>query len=358
MSLDCLNTLVGLSQIDCECPNLTANRPVTFNQSVSGLFVDDAEFGVSMQPALLASATCDEAKKPWDLLQRSLTGAIVDFKSDLTAQILNHAKETGKKIGGFSGLVGRSNSYIPAVNNSTDLVRQIRPKYFQSGKINLKGASLGSDSTGTIDIIISSNDGSFQTVTKTVNIEAGKFAYTEFDSPVTLPMSSKTVTDLHYNIRITPGAVKLFNTDIWCCSAPDYLKYFSVAGYGTNSFDESLKATNGLAGHGMILDLDVSCSDLDWLCSMASLSGYDLKFIIARCIQYKAAIRALSEILRTDKVNYFTLLTEKTAPKEILRLKKEYINDVRWIAQNVPDNQKDCWECHENESIFIESISY
>jgi hypothetical protein len=62
----------------------------------------------------------------------------------------------------------------------------------------------------------------------------------------------------------------------------------------------------------------------------------------------KAAAKAISMVLESGKVNYYTLLEDETLSAKRLKLNEMYQQNMVWIANNLPGNVSGCWGCNKN----------
>jgi len=91
----------------------------------------------------------------------------------------------------------------------------------------------------------------------------------------------------------------------------------------------------------------LTCDETDWLCRIENAGGYSVQAVVGAALTMRAASRVISRVLHTDRINYFT-----TKPKEDLYgrrryLNAEYINNVQFLAENLPPDIVACFDCKD-----------
>lgn len=342
MSLSCLDSLVGLSSRDCNCTS--GSRPSGYDTSDSGYYLDDREYGFPVQDALLATVDCGE-DSIWDMLDTARTQAIRDFKSDMQ-QALTETRDNN--IVSWRGTIAKAES-TGYNNTSTGTAGiQLRPKFrLKDASFVVKAIWVGLNTTKSLTLNFTSNDGSFSDTTRTVSATAGQWVRNALDTTVSLPLYSIARTDVKYNIHYDLGGAKPYNNRMWCCSPPQWLKHLDAGGIITASLDnDTLYGSN--YGYGLAIEGYFTCEKLDWICDVSEMNGLDFRDLVARCIQFKGAVKLMSMVLESGKVNYYTLLDGEGLERRRAKLQKMYGEYIMWVAQNMPANVTSCWGCEKN----------
>lgn len=342
MSLSCLDTLVGLSSRDCNCTS--GSRPSGYSTSDSGYYLDDREYGFPVQDALLATQDCGE-NSIWDMLATARTQAIRDVKVDMQ-QALTENRDSN--IINWRGTIAKAES--TAYNNTTAGTAgiQIVPRYrLKDASFIIKAVWVGLDTTKSFTLNFTSNDVAFSGTTRTVNATAGQWVRNPFDTAVTLPMYSIARTDVKYNIHYDLDGAKSYNNRMYCCRTPQWMKHIEAFGILDSSFANNTLYSSGYA-YGLALEGYFTCNKLDWICDVEEMNGLDFRDLMARCIQYKGAVKLMSMVMEYGKVNYYTLLDAEGLERRRARLQKLYMENLMWVAQNLPANVSSCWGCEKN----------
>lgn len=343
MALDCLDTLVGLADRDCPC--VSGSRPSGWNDSTTGRYLDDWEYGFPINASMYANTGCGE-DSVWDALADARTKGIRDVKQDLQ-QALRATRED--RIHNWNGLVGKAESGSNYSSTRTNVGLQLRPVYrLRDAYFNVTAIHLGYTAAETVSVTISSNDSTFTDVSEDIVVASdGWTRHTLSGSGVALPLYSISVSDLRYNVSYQPGAGVPKVNKIWCCARPPWLDHMDVFGFEADTLSDTIDAKSNY-GYGIALEGYLSCNRLDWICNLQEMNGLDFRDLIGRCIQVKAAIKLYTRLIEGDKVNRFTAMDVEQAAHKRASLAELYHNDINWIAQNLPVNLSACWGCDKH----------
>jgi len=123
----------------------------------------------------------------------------------------------------------------------------------------------------------------------------------------------------------------------------------AVHGYQSDSVDPDDIDTGTNRGYGLALEGYFTCSEVEWLCRLDEIGGYNTQQVVGRAIQHKAAAQVISDILQTNKINRYTLKPKEELWGRRQYLNGEYANAVNFIAQNLPAEAMDCLECKSSQ---------
>lgn len=349
MALDCLTGLVGLSDRDCPC--FTTDRPATYNASETGYYITDPEYGFPLLEGAFAGANCDEGSV-WDMLDKARTKASRDFEDDLRAALYT---ERQTRFSVFSGLIGKDISSSTRTLTGTYQGVLITPKCVKGGVLKVIKIGLDIDTSTTVTVkIYSSKDTSSPIVSMPCTTVANKLTFTTLPIPVELPLYDELTSELRYYVVYESPTFKPRNNKLTCCGRkPGWMQYMNVAGYNA---DTLLGETGDTFSNGIVLQAHLSCDQVGWVCDMDEVEGYNVKSVIGRAIQMKAAIKIISSVLRSANINIFTMSNRESLYGQKKSLQKAYENQILWMAQNIPASVSDCFQCDKNirrKSILI-----
>lgn len=340
---DCLLTLVGLSQDDCAC--FETGRPVDYNTSGSGYFVTDADYGFPMLEALDQSGDCSGIGV-WDILTSARDQAILQFRADFTAKI---REKYNRRVRTWKGTIGKLSHRSSVTGLSNFAGHVYRPQPIRDGKLVLTGAWLGLTTTeASVTLNISSNDPTFTPVTRTLTTTANTFKQTTFAAgqEVDLPFFSDKVDELEYYIYYDTSGLTPLQSNFYCCGGPkEYSKHLRYGGFTVDTVDDDNVGLGANATYGLALDGYFACNELDWLCDLDALAGYEVASVIARAIQSNAAAIAASEVVNSSRINRYTTWSNDTIAARYTGLKENYENNLTWLVENFPQEASDCFEC-------------
>lgn len=345
MALDCLNTLIGLTDKDCSC--YATDRPLDYNTSTSGFFLTDPEYGFPVQQAVFENTPCEDGF--WDAMSDARTKAIQSFKTDLRSTLSGLRTKTFPSWEGYIGKI-KFNGYN---NNALDTAGvQLRPIRRKHGFLVVNKIYLGIDTSQDVTVTVKSTDPSFTEVSYVISTTADTFTEYEIPGGLRLPMYRKGLDELHYFFEFERSGAKPLNNELWCCGSTPWMQYVKAGGYqltqaDISSFDR-YAFYSGQYANGLALDANFECDDLDWLCDLESVNGYDLQEIAARCIQFKGAINLIAYVLDSGKVNTYSILEAERLSAKAAHLNKMYQTNIHWIAQNMPAEITGCWGCRKD----------
>ncbi len=345
MALDCLAGLVGLANRECPC--LSGGRPSGWNDSESGYYLDDREYGFPVQSSLYANLDCGEATI-WDTLAEARSQGIRDVKSDLQ-QALETVRES--RVINWRGLVGKAEGTGSNVATSAYAGIQLRPRLrMMDAVFVLQAVYININATKSVAVTVSSNDSTFTPASESASVTANAWSRHEFSSPISLPLYSIGKTDLRYNIAFQPDGATVKQNRLFCCGKQPWMQHLDAGGFDLASLpdNEEVLYTNTTLP-GLALEGYFSCNKLDWICSLEEMNGLAMRDLIARLIQWKSAIHLITGILRSGNVSRATLLDQEGLYRQRSFLAKKYENAVLWIAQNMPGGVTSCWGCEKAE---------
>ena len=346
MALDCLDTLVGLTDKDCDC--FTTDRPVNYNTSDSGFYLTDPEYGFPTQQAVFENTPCEDGF--WDAMTDARTKAIQSFKTDLRSELSRIREKTFPVWEGYIGKIKWNTYNRNALDTAGVQLRPIRRKH---GFIQVNKIFVGLDTSQDITLTVKSTDPSFVEQSYTITATADTFVEHEIVGGLRLPMYRKGLDELHYFFEFERDGAQALNNELWCCGGRQWMQYVKAGGYQFNQSDISRFDRYGLYNNqyanGLALDVQFECDDLDWLCDLTSVNGYDLRDVTARCIQFKAAINLIAYVLDSGKVNRYSVLESDRLTAKAGHLNEMYQDNIYWLVQNLPASITGCWGCKKHE---------
>lgn len=344
MALECLETLVGLAPTAPTC--FVDPQPDGFDTSTSGYYILDPELGGNIINACNVEG--------WAVLARSRAKGILQFKTDLSAAL---RERFGSAISPFSGKVGELKSTGTKSVTKDYAGHRIRiRKQIKGGKIILKTAFLGVNTSGTYAVTVTSNDPLYTSPTA-VNVSATANTFGTTGTTlglIELPMWSDSCPYdyLEYYISYPLASATPLNNKISCgCGGNTEIwkKHLDISGFESDS-QTPITGNFTSAAFGLVLDLYLSCGELDWICELAETGGDYMLRVIARTLQFAQEIPMIDELVMTYKVNVCTHYNEAEFMARRNYLIKSYANNIAFIAANVPDGATGCFACHPKKA--------
>ncbi len=339
---ECLDGLVGLTDIECDC--IEDERPEDWNESDSGLYLTDFEDGIPLNTLVFSTAKCFGGQTVWEVMQRALNQATKDFVRDLKASIYG-AYDSNLQV--FSGCVGKQK-----VTGSLSISEDYTGATFEVKKA-VKGAcwtineiGLGLNCNAEVEVLIyEASNPSNILHTETIQAVAGEFVKHALSTPLQLPLQSDNCDKLKYVIAYDlPDGCDPLNSKFRCCSDKfAWEKYFNAKGFSSNDLSITGKCTN--YSNGLSVCGFLQCDGLKWICDLDEIQGYSVKDVISKTIQYRAVSKLISAICDSGNINFYTLL----APEKLIARQQGnntmYVQNITWITQNLPLHLTDCFKC-------------
>lgn len=338
MALSCLTNIVGLDRAACDC---YPDEPENYNTSTSGYYLTDEEYGVPVRGAILASNDCTETTI-WDVMANARTNAIRDFEIDLK-NALDQAKLPGFKQ--WTGVIGKPAATRNTTTSNTYAGVILRPKKrMPHQSFVITDLYLGMADSGTYTVRLNSNSFGYTEQTQAITVTGGAFKKETLSTPWTLPLYDDETDDLYYSLSVAHGGSAILDNQSYCCGRPSWMNAFEVGGFTSDSVTENWLANNRTM-YGIAFKGYVTCSYLQWICELTELAGAEMLSLIGRAIQHKATVKILSQLMRGQEINKYTLLNQEDTYARIQWANDHYNELISYIAQNMPDGASGCYSC-------------
>lgn len=363
-STDCLTTIIGLSQTNCEC--FDDNKQADANVSDSGIFLDEIE-GLTLNMTE-AAAEC-ETGSMWDILSKARANSATYFKSDLMAALAQKYKQ---KRHPFTGAVGSSK-----FKNSITLTGsyggvRIYCANIISGVMTINRVGLAFEQAAVFDIDIYNGVDDDPIYTFQVSTIANKFAWYDLPTPVELSMSDDTGENPQYYLLYSVSGIKPKDMRGSCgCGSNSYKYYWNTTNpvyksYERDRWSEYIMLT-GVQGNtlsdrdnwstseflnGIILDAKFICKTSDLICkNVFDYEGNELAFVMAYAVRYRAAAIVIDEILSSGNLNRFTMMDRESLYGKRNNYLKEYQNRISYLSDNINWKANDCLTCNDFDDV-------
>lgn len=346
MALTCLDTLIGIAPDDCAC--YAAGWDADYAESSTGYYATDREYGYPVLDSLLNSKNCLESDV-WDLLVQCRADAIRDFKTDMSAALSTTRRS---KLIQWNGAIGNAQGTVLSQTSNTYAGAQLAPRKAMKGmSFVLTAVWFGGNVTGTIDLELTSTDPDFTPQTITLNATSGRFVKTTLGTAKTLPLYVSGINDLYYNFKYETAGIRFYQNS-WkrCCGGanPAWMVYLNAGGFTTSDFAEDNQYVGGGDFNGLTFEGYFTCASLDWICELENIAQFQIKNVVGRAIQAKTTVKAISATIETNRINQHTILAREDAENRRAMMQQSYDEKILWLAQNLPGNASDCWDCTKN----------
>lgn len=368
----CYENIIGLSQTDCECSE--DNRPIDYNVSKSGLYLDE------LQPiGTMGNFENCQGGGIWAKMQQSISEAVKIFKTDMKALVLGNHELRRQP---FKGTIGEASAKEALTSDKDYTFCHIMCNPIRSGVLRIKNIGTVFTATGTVTAYLYDNLNQLIT-TLTLNTTANQHRLNTVD--IELPMLPGYVNQVEYFLVIAYNGAnrpKLNPLPCGCGGRSPYWRYekpmyneaqawtgrngwgnWIMLGSGqTDSlvFDRENREilTTGSHMNGITLEVEIGCKLDETFC----LENFDfatdpLAMSTAFAIYYGAAMKLADKMLRDPAITRQNTMNRD----ELYDQKKEWAGSynemVRYIAQNVNLGNSDCYTCKNDGPVIMGRFS-
>jgi hypothetical protein len=337
--MECLEKIIGLSNRECNCVD---SVPAEFNESQSGLYIDDMFEALpifNIQGAL----NCED--EIWNVFKQARTEAIRDFSTDLIGEMAIRHKSAMNSFLGIIGDTDAANKILTINKPLKGAILKAKQNTAPSAMITVEGVGLFLNKSGTYTVNLYNQN--FGTPLKSWTLEVTeKVPAHILTTPINLPFGNKYgQMNTYYFVYESQGS-EPFNVKFHCgCSTkPVWTDYLHHGPYQQDTLVAQKvsdnKPTNGVSIYGK-----VTCGN-SWLCSDWDYANDSWARTMAKCLQHSAILKTLQYCINTDNINKFTLLNDE----EDLSSKMDYYitqiqGRMNYLTSTVPSPASGCWQC-------------
>lgn len=348
---ECLENLVGLTDIDCEC--FSDLQPEGWDTSESGRYLTDPEVGFPTLEAVFQSVDC--GNEFWAMMNKARTDAIREFRHELGIMM---KKYNNPRVPPFRGTIGEVKYRSRFTTNNTYLGILFKFPRWRDAELKITRIGLNISVAATVEVHFISNDpDNFPAKTVEIETVANQTTFVDIpeeDSPYILPFHSENRDDLIYAIYYTlPEGARANENKITCgCKGDDPIRRgtFLAGGFTSDTLDELEDITPGHSANGLSVGCYLDCDYTNFLCNLAELSGQDLLDDAAAAIQAKGAAKLISMVLDTGRINRYTLKPIEELYGRRTRLQNNFVEYVTAISKNYRPELSGCWKCKSSDT--------
>jgi len=356
--LNCLLSVIGLSQTTCNC--FTAGIPQFATDSRSGKYITDLSDGIPVN--FVGGITdCDQGGI-WDILEDSRAQATRQFITDLGAEFARNYTAT---FSPYSGYIGRIETGTAITTAKTKGVVQIQSRKV-GATMKISSIKVYSTVAGSFTINLHSEDDTTTAIsTKTQTIASG-WNEVVFTSPILINLQDSNRTEgTKYFLSYTIAAIGFARANQGCNSCGNYdnkfTSFVSISGHSVNSLSEMLDGTatnHGGAMMGIAINASIACGFMDFLCALDfdTYTDNSIDWIIAQTLQHGIVLNLSTRFIQSQRVNQYTIYSQDVVYGKRSHAQKEYLNGLKYIAQNLPERALQCFRCR-NLRVIIQQIN-
>jgi len=359
-SMDCLNTIIGLSRAVCSCD---VTPPDGYNTSDSGLYLDE----IAPFDAALRVSNCGCTSDDWTAMVNARAEAIKTFQADLLAMLMTRYKP---RRNGFEGTIGEARANGAVQQQGTYGGIRIGCHSIRGGALRIRKVGGIFSATGAVTLTLYN---SLNAVVQTVTLNAVAGAHTtvavDWTLPLHIPYAARAEYFLvyQYNSGNAPRQNNLscgcggwtpwfdWSRTMWQASehagSRSWANWLMVGGWWGNdltSFDNCSTSSNAYNMNGLTLDVSLGCDVSSAVCGGRASLDYDrdpLALSMAFAVRYKAADLLIMNILRSEKL----VRSAQTNREALAEARREYLikynEAANYIAANLNVENNDCLAC-------------
>ena len=352
MSADvsCFDNIIGLTRTPCsDYTGLSTD----YTTSDSGLWLDEL-IPVSKFESIL---NCKEGWNVWTFMEKARDSAIIDFRMDANAALMERSNLKRRPFKGRIGKVKRDSVLSLTAGHYYGIV--IRCDDIVGGQILVSDVATMFNTTGVISLIVKDN---LNTVhgTYALNTTANVLTANTI-ATLTLPMHSDYVENLEYYFYFLYAANTPYNNEFYdtcgsyCLSNASqtnkqfgYNKYSSVAGVNLTSVTDlsDVNISSDSRCFGLSLGLLMRCvADDIWCYDEMDYIGDVIDMSVAKAVRLKAALNLIRDIALSENLNFETVIDGATLGVMQEEWVTEYTDTIDFIVKNIDIEKVDCFEC-------------
>lgn len=359
--------IIGLTQEDC--PEQSENRPLDYNTSLSGLYLDEL---VLIQGAMKIGL-CDSDW--WAIVNRAVQAAIKGFVADANALLIKEYKPKRPVVKGqVFGETKARDIYDSDLKNYGVVRLSCAP--IRGGFFRLNSLGTIFEETGAVDVSLYDNvNGLIESFT--LNTTANKHTINPIGK--SYPMYSKYARPLEYQLVITypaSNAPKDNKLNCGCgnwepkfnCNDPytyagnkkavKWANYVMVGGNDINSISEldELPDHADLNMRGLTIDADFYCSNAELINGGMDFVANPLALSAALAIRYLAGVYVAKEILKSPLLERENMVAQEDWEDSEIEWFEQYKNHVAYLVQNINLSANDCLSCRSMGELTTSGI--
>jgi hypothetical protein len=363
MEYECLESWVGLSEIECTCFD---TPPEDFNTSKSGLFLTQ----LTSLKKIEGLESCENDGELWTLLSNARRDAIIEILNEV-------GKESSKNYGPrripFNGTIGEGTYQADLNATRTYAGVRIKAPKIKGGVLRITKIGVLQKTTGTFFIhIYNSNNELLQSI----ELESQAYIHKLNTVDIELPLSYDYSERNEYFMIFTAGSVQALRNklkcncdsykftfdetkpyyDVWTRNMYSWANWIMLSGYQTNSLTEFNDPNGVLQGSlpGLTFECQIGCTLGGLLCQEnMQLDTNIVAKSLAFCIWYKAGMLVIKQLLTSDKINRLTLVKSDDLAADIEEWGKQYKSNLDYVIQNINYLSDECFHCKESRNLKV-----
>jgi len=302
-------------------------------------------------------------------MEKARSQAIIDFRIDATAKLVEYNRLLRKPFTGRIGKVKRS-AALTSLNSGYYYGIVLRMDDVVSGEVIITDIGTLFDTTGNVTVLIYNN---LNTLVDSQVVNTTANALTNNTVSITLPMHSDYVENLEYYIVVQySGGAAPYNNEFYdecnsLCNAKKttgnkqfgFTDYMSVSGVGLSSVADlsDVTTTSSNRCYGLTLGVKARCKVDDvWCYDEIDYTGDPTSMTVAKAIRVLSSLHLIRDISLSENLNRDTLLNGQSFREWEEQWMGEYVEMLDFIVRNMDVSKTDCFECGQEVLMGVGNI--
>lgn len=357
----CFGNIIGLTRTPC---NDYTDIPANYTTSASGLYLDEV-IPLSTIESLL---NCKVGENVFVFMDRARENAIIDFRTDATAFLLDRTKQRRPAFSGLIGKVKRSKTLSLTTGKYYGI--SLRCDDIVAGQMIVSTIRGIFDTTGTVTIYVYNNLNELLD-TVTLNVVADTLSTATVN--IRPELHSQYVENLEfYFVYEYDGVITPYNNELYDSKSyyrtprssssnrqfgySDYLIASGVQLTDISDFSD-LSCSHTATCYGLILGVSLYCNAEEiWCYDGMDYLGNTIDMAIAKAVRLKAVSNLIRDIALSENLNFETVINGETLGDFDERYNAEYTDMLNFIVKNMDVSKTDCFECEDKLLMGVNTI--
>lgn len=353
---DCFSDIVGFTQTDCDC--FTGEFTDSAKASTSGLYMDELPESASILKAVKGTADC--GRKMEELFSGARNSAISAFKEKIFVEMGTRFTVRNAPFTGVIGQMGHT-STVATASSIVGAVYEMKP--YKGGTLKVKKVYVGINQSTTVTVNVYKAyaiNNRYEIQNEVASIEvttvANTMAPAVLTTPLELPLYDESSHVIYYLFVMdrSSGFLPLDNKASCGCANQSVVEKWLLQGGIEGNDVNALQTTSRKTGtqapvYGILVDGEVKCADLGFLCDAYNGNPF-IRKAMEHAIQYEAVANLLTGILRSDAVSRYALTKREQMATDAAILHNKFKSRITWISETIDLGPNTCFICNNSGS--------
>lgn len=356
---ECLNFIIGVSPLDCECIKSDLGIPVDgetpedndwYKKSTSGFYLHELEGVVSID-TVKDIVSC---QKLYDFYKKLLQQSITETADDLSGSLNERYKKKESNFVGFAG--SKTSGRVLGLNTQYSGLKVV-PLKRKDGVLVVKGIGTNMNVALTFDIevyrrYVETDLFELVDTIESVQSNAGSYRYNAFEEPMILSMDIENEAEIEYYFLYQNVAELQPRDNLASCGCGskehNLAKLMYYGGVSGNVLTEMGNWSMSGNADGLVLDMEIRCDAENMICQMYNANS-DWRKYVAHAVLYKAAYKLNKSVISSNKITQEVVANAEIVNGNMNDFEIEYRNRINYLVQNIDLEISGCYTCNDRK---------